>query len=77
MVRFHGVLAPNSALREQAVASARPYVPLPENTPPNALQVPLFGKLFDEPEADVKHVRRKPWAWLLRHSYARIRPELF
>jgi len=27
MVRFHGVLAPNSALREQVVASAGPYVP--------------------------------------------------
>ena len=27
MIRFHGVLAPNAKLREQVVASARPYVP--------------------------------------------------
>ncbi len=58
MVRFHGVLAPNSALREQAVASAAPYVPPQENTVPNPVQ-------FDEP--DVSRARRKPWAWLLRH----------
>ncbi|MBK9261998.1 MAG: transposase [Polyangiaceae bacterium] len=70
MIRFHGVLAPNSALREQVVASAKPYVSLQENTVPNSVQLPLFGKLFDEPEVDVKHARRKPWAWLLRHVFA-------
>jgi hypothetical protein len=70
MVRFHGVLAPNSAIREQVVASAKPYVPPQENTVPNPVQLPLFGKLFEEPEADVKHARRKPWAWLLRHVFA-------
>jgi hypothetical protein len=43
MVRFHGVLAPNAALRDQVVASAKPYVPLNENPVPNPLQLPLFG----------------------------------
>jgi len=70
MVRCHGVLAPNSALREQVVASARPYIPPNENTAPNPLQLPLFGKLFDEPDTDVRHARRKPWAWLLKHVFA-------
>ena len=70
MIRFHGVLAPNAKLREQVVASARPYVPPQENAVPNPLQLPLFGKEFDEPEADVGHKRRKPWAWLLRHVFA-------
>lgn len=70
MVRFHGVLAPNSSLREQLVASAQPYVPPMEKTAPNSLQLPLFGKFFDEPEADVGHKRRKPWAWLLRYVFA-------
>jgi hypothetical protein len=58
----------NSALRAQVVASAKPYVPPSENTAPNPLQLPLFGKLFDEP--DVSRARRKPWAWLLRHVFA-------
>lgn len=70
MIRFHGVLAPNAKLREQVVASAKPYVPPQENTVPEPLQLPLFGKLFDEPEADVSPKRRKPWAWLLRHVFA-------
>ncbi len=70
MVRFHGVLAPNAKLREQVVASAKPYVPPQENTVPNPVQLPLFGKLFDEPKADVMYARRKPWAWLLRHVFA-------
>jgi len=60
MIRFHGVLAPNAKLREQVVASARPYVPPQENAVPNPLQLPLFGKEFDEPEADVGHKHRKP-----------------
>ncbi len=38
-------------------------------TSPNPLQLPLFGKDF-EPEADVGHKRRKPWAWLLKHVFA-------
>ena len=66
IVRFYGVLALNAKLREQVVASARPYVPPNETTAPNPLQLPLFGKLFDEPEVDVGHKRRKPWAWLLK-----------
>jgi Putative transposase len=70
MIRFHGVLAPNAKLRELVVASAKPYVPSSENTAPNRLQLPLFGKLFDDPEADVSHKRRKPWAWLLKHVFA-------
>ena len=70
MIRFHGVLAPNAKLREQVVASAKPYVPPNENTAPNPLQLPLFGKEFDEPDANVSHKRRKPWAWLLRHVFA-------
>jgi hypothetical protein len=52
------------------VASARPYVPSQENAVPNPVQLPLFGKLFDEPEVAVKHARRKPWAWLLRQVFA-------
>ena len=70
MIRFHGVLAPNSALREQVVASARPYVPPHENTAPNPVQLPLFGKHFEQSDADVRDKRRKPWAWLLRHVFA-------
>ncbi len=34
------------------------------------MQLPLFGKLFEQPNADVSHARRKPWAWLLRHVFA-------
>ncbi|HRI67904.1 MAG TPA: hypothetical protein PK156_26885, partial [Polyangium sp.] len=70
MIRFYGVLAPNAKLREQVVASAKPYVPAPENTELEPLQLPLFGKKFDEPEANVSHKRRKPWAWLLKHVFA-------
>jgi hypothetical protein len=69
MVRFYGVLAPNSALREQVVVSARPYVP-PHVEPKTPLQLPLFGELFEQPEAAVRDARRKPWAWLLRHVFA-------
>lgn len=59
MVRFYRVLAPNAKLREQVVASAKPYVPPSENAVPNPLQLPLFGKHFDE--EDVSHKHRKPW----------------
>lgn len=69
MVRFHGVLAPNAKLREQVVASAKPYLP-PNEPAPEPLQFPLFGKQFDDPETDVRHARRKPWAWLLKHVFA-------
>ena len=69
MIRFHGVLAPNAKMREQVVASAKPYIPPQENTVPEPLQLPLFGKLFDRPDVDVSHKRRKPWAWLLRHVF--------
>jgi hypothetical protein len=68
-VRFHGVLAPNSALRRQVVVSARPYAP-PNVEPPEPLQLPLFGGLFDQSNADVSLARKKPWAWLLRHVFA-------
>jgi hypothetical protein len=75
MIRFHGVLAPNSALREQVVASARPYVParMEPATTALPLQLPLFVKAFEADEADeaiVSQTRRKPWAWLLRHVFA-------
>ena len=71
MIRFHGVLAPNAKLREHVVASATPYVPPSENTVRNQqLQLSLFGKEFDEPDTEVTHKRRKPWAWLLRHVFA-------
>jgi hypothetical protein len=69
MVRFHGVLAPNAALRKEVVASARPSAP-PQVAPRAPLQLPLFGELFnvgDDPEANG---RRKPWAWLLRHVFS-------
>jgi putative transposase len=69
MIRFHGVLAPNSALREQVVESARSYVP-PNIEPPEPLQLPLFGGLFEQPKTDVSLARKKPWAWLLRHVFA-------
>jgi hypothetical protein len=73
MIRFHGVFSPNSALRGEVVASARPYVPPnehDENKAKDALQLPLFGHLFEAPDADVSQRRRKPWAWLLRHVFA-------
>jgi hypothetical protein len=70
MIRFHGVLAPNAKLRAQVVASARPCVPSNDAPEPAPAELPLFGKLFKEPEADVTHARRKPWAWLLRHVLA-------
>ncbi len=66
----YGVLALNAKLREQLVASAKPFVPPQENAAPNPLQLPLFGKGFDELETDVSHKRRKLWAWLLRHVFA-------
>jgi hypothetical protein len=44
LIRVHGVLAPNSSLREQVVASARPYRP-PNAPVPEPLQLPLFGEL--------------------------------
>ena len=34
------------------------------------MQLPLFGKDFEDPDADVGHKRRKPWAWLLKHVFA-------
>jgi putative transposase len=69
MIRFHGVLAPNAALREQVVASARPHVPpeIAQSSPP--LQLPLFDKLFEKDDASASNARRKPWAWLLRHVF--------
>lgn len=70
MVRFHGVLAPNAKLRKQVVASAQPYVPPTMAPSQEPVQLPLFGKLFEEQAADVQHARRKPWAWLLRHVFA-------
>ncbi|MBK9265977.1 MAG: transposase [Polyangiaceae bacterium] len=70
MIRFHGVLAPNSALREQVVASARPYVPPNVDAPPDPVQLALFGEHFEKDEAEQTHARRKPWAWLLRHVFA-------
>ncbi|HRI70120.1 MAG TPA: transposase, partial [Polyangium sp.] len=71
MIRFPGVLAPNAKLREHVVASAKPYEPPNEYTVPNPMQLRLIGKLFDEPEADVSPKRRKPWARLLRHVFAK------
>ncbi len=50
-------MAPNAALREQVVASAKPYVPPNETLAPNPLQLSLFGKVFDDPETDVRHAR--------------------
>ena len=70
MIRFYGVLAPNAQLREQVVASARLYVSPSKNTAPNPLHLPLFGKEFDEPDANASHKRRKPGAWLLKHVFA-------
>ena len=73
MIRFHGVFSPNSALRGEVVASARPYVPPNEQDEHKAkdpLQLPLFGHLFEAPDADVSQRRRKPWAWLLRYVFA-------
>jgi hypothetical protein len=62
MVRFHGVLAPNAALRKDVVASARSSAP-PNVAPPRApLQLPLFGELFNADDASGVKARRKPWA---------------
>jgi hypothetical protein len=70
MVRFHGVLAPNAALRREVVSSARSSA-APKVAPPRApLQLPLFGELFDVDDATGGKARRKPWAWLLRHVFA-------
>jgi hypothetical protein len=72
MIRFHGVLAPNAALRKQVVASARPKVPPDVNRvePKNApMQLPLFGQSTED-DASASKARRKPWAWLLRHVFA-------
>lgn len=44
MVRIYGILAPNSALREQVVASAMPYVPPNVEARPDPIQLPLFGR---------------------------------
>jgi hypothetical protein len=70
MVRFHGVLAPNAALRREVVSSARSSA-APNVAPPRApLQLPLFGEHFDVDDATGGKARRKPWAWLLRHVFA-------
>jgi hypothetical protein len=72
MIRFHGVFSSNSALRGEVVASARPYLPPnehDEHKAKNPSQLPLFGELFEAPDADVSQRRRKPWAWLLRHVF--------
>ncbi len=45
-------------------------MPHHENTAPNPVQLPLYGKHFEQPDMDVSHKRRKPWAWLLRHVFA-------
>ena len=58
MLRFHGVLAPNSALREQVVASARPYVPPNESATPNPVQLPLFGAFFESRSSVVRVASR-------------------
>ena len=47
--------------------ATRPCVPPHIEPSPEPLQLPLLGKLFEEPEADVW---RKPLAWLLRHVFA-------
>jgi len=62
MVRFHGVLAPNAKLREQVVASAKPYVPPQEKTVPEPLQLPLFGKgsVRGSRKSDASKRRRSP-----------------
>ena len=70
MVRFHGVLAPNAALRKEVVASARPSAPTQVAPSRAPLQLPLFGELFNVGDDSEANGRRKPWAWLLRHVFA-------
>jgi hypothetical protein len=72
MIRFHGVLAPNAALRKQVVSSARlsagPASPKPPAAP-GVEQLSLFDH-FAETEIPAPTSGRRPWAWLLRHVFA-------
>jgi len=75
MIRFHGVLAPNAALRRHVVASARPSAlavgpDLATLKTPGIEQLSLFGQMEAPSCFDVGKMRRKPWAWLLRHVFA-------
>jgi hypothetical protein len=47
--------------------SASPDIAKPSSAP---LQLPLFGALFGSDDPSASKMRRKPWAWLLRHVFA-------
>ena len=75
MVRYHGVLAPASALREEVVPQ-RPKAqasPLPGEDPDDVVltrhHLPGQQHLFADEEKVVRRSRRRPWAWLLRHVF--------
>ncbi|MDI3290758.1 transposase [Polyangium sp. 15x6] len=75
MIRFHGVLAPNAALRRHVVASLCPSALAMEPAPatlktPGIEQPSLFGQMEAPSGFDAGEMRRKPWAWLLRHVVA-------
>jgi hypothetical protein len=38
--------------------------------PPGIEQLSLFGQMEEQSGFDAGEIRRKPWAWLLRHMFA-------
>ena len=75
MVRYHGVLAPASPLRDEVVPQ-RPKAqasPPPGEDPDDVVlsrhHLPGQQQLFADEEKVVRRSRRRPWAWLLRHVF--------
>ena len=75
MVRYHGVLALASALRDEVVPQ-RPKAqasPPPGEDPDDVVlcrhRLPGQQQLFADEKQVVRRSRRRPWAWLLRHVF--------
>jgi Putative transposase/Transposase zinc-binding domain len=66
MLRAYGVLAPNAALRSQVVPRAHAVPSVEVNAELGAEQRALFGS-DDNVESKSS---RKPWAWLLAHTFS-------
>jgi hypothetical protein len=68
MVRFHGLLAPNSSLRSQVVPALAPTTAASEPQPP--VQLELWDTNPDRDRPAKRYVcGRHPWAWLFRRVF--------
>ena len=61
MVGYHGVLSSHAKLRGEVVPA-----PDTSTAPDRVVQLDHFG---DDADHDDAQLRRKPWAWLLRHVF--------